>query len=541
VTLRVRMAAIAGGAVAVVVVVIALVVYLAVRSDLRGEVDRVLEEQAAPLAVTSYTTVTQGVAKGVVTSRPVTGVAGGGVATGEAGGGQVSGGVLGPVLKGAAGTVTQAGPVTAVSKPALIAGKRPGVAASRALPAPPAAVGLAITEGPPQPFTGAGGYIQFLQGDGAILKSANESSLPRIAPTRTAIGIAATGAGRELVDTYVAGQHMRLLTLGVGPGGAVQLAQPLTEVDHELSNLVVILLLVGGAGVILAAVLGAVVARTALAPIARFTRRTEGLVGSAEGTQRLEVVGRDELGRLAGSFNHTLDELERSVVAQRQLVADASHELRTPITSLRANIQVLEQADELGAAERERLRRDVITELDELTGLVGDLVELARGTDPTAAVDDVRLDEIVGAAVARAGRRAGVVSFDVDLEPTLVTGDARRIDRAVANMLDNAVKWSPPGTTIEATVRGGLVSVRDHGPGFAERDLPDVFARFYRADAARGTPGSGLGLAIVKQAAEAHGGRAQAANAPGGGAVVTASFGTPTRLLQSPDAGLTHA
>jgi two-component system, OmpR family, sensor histidine kinase MprB len=289
-------------------------------------------------------------------------------------------------------------------------------------------------------------------------------------------------------------------------------------------------------------VLGAVVARTALAPIARFTRRTEGLVASVEGTQRLEAGGRDELGRLARSFNRTLDELERSVRAQRQLVADASHELRTPITSLRANIQVLEQADRLGQAERESLRRDVIAELDELTGLVGDLVELARGTQlGGGAPDDVRLDEIVRAAVVRAERRAGSVTFSVDVEPTLVTGDARRIDRAVANLLDNAVKWSPPGGPVETSLREGLVTVRDHGQGFAEHDLPDVFARFYRADGARGKPGSGLGLAIVKQAAEAHGGRVAAANAPGGGACVTASFGPPTRLLQSADARLTPA
>jgi two-component system sensor histidine kinase MprB len=599
VTLRLRMAAIAGGAVAVVVVVVAMAVYLAVRSDLRGEVDRVLEEQAAPLAVGSDTTVFRGVSTSVVNGGRVTGLAPAavarGVTAGAVAGGSVASGVSGRVLtpasvvKGAlsggsaadrlaSGAVTTAVPAGRAAMPvkrALVTGQQVTVAVPAAastaraaastaraaastaraatstaragastlvrLPAPPAAVGVAITEGPPQPFTGAGGYIQFLQGDGGILKSANEGSLPRITPSAAARTIAATGAGRELVDTYAGGQHMRLLTLGVGPGGAVQLAQPLTEVDHELSNLVVILLVVGGAGVLLAAVLGAVVARTALAPIARFTRRTEGLVASAEGTQRLEVVGRDELGRLAGSFNRTLDELERSVVAQRQLVADASHELRTPITSLRANIQVLEQADQLDVAERESLRRDVLAELDELTGLVGDLVELARGTDPSAVADDVRLDEIVQAAVARAARRAGSVSFDVELEPTLVTGDPRRIDRAVANLLDNAVKWSPPGTTIEARLRGGLVSVRDHGPGFAECDLPDVFARFYRADAARGTPGSGLGLAIVKQAAEAHGGRVEATNAAGGGALVTASFGTPTQLLRSADAGLTHA
>lgn len=334
---------------------------------------------------------------------------------------------------------------------------------------------------------------------------------------------------------------MRVFTVGVGPRGAVQLARPLTEVDNELSRLVVILVAIGAAGIALAALLGAVVARTSLAPIARFTRRTEGLAGSAEVAQRLQVDGRDELARLASSFNRTLDELERSVQAQRQLVADASHELRTPIASLRANIEVLEQAERLSATERESLRRDVVAELDELTGLVSDLVELARGGKPSAALDEVRLDEVVSAAIVRSQRRSQRASFHVEIEPTLVSGDASRIDRAVANLLDNALQWSPPGGVVDVTLRDGVLSVRDRGPGFADGDLPHVFARFYRADGARGRPGSGLGLAIVKQAAESHGGHVEAANAAGGGACVTVSFGAPTELLHSADAGLMPA
>jgi two-component system, OmpR family, sensor histidine kinase MprB len=552
-TLRLRMAAIAGGAVTVVVVVIAVVVYLAVRSDLRGEVDRVLEEQEAPLTVAtvaspSSAAVSTGLSIGGVTVSTGLPAAGGAAGSGLPARG-VAVGSGESVLSAKATALTSAGvtlpgPGAAAAKAAagkLQAAPAAAKVAAGRLQGAPVAVGQAITKGPPQPFAGAGGYIQFLAGDGGVVKSANEGSLPRIPPSPAALAIAARGTGRLLADAHVAGQHVRVLTVGVGPGGAIQLAQPLNEVDHELGNLVVILLVVGGAGVVAAALLGGIVARTALAPIARFTRRTEGLVASAAGTQRLDVGGRDELGRLARSFNRTLDELERSVAAQRQLVADASHELRTPITSLRANIQVLEQADRLGAAERGSLRRDVIAELDELTDLVGDLVELARGTALTAAADDVRLDEIIRAAVTRADRRAEGVRFSVDVEPTLVTGDARRIDRAIANLLDNAVKWSPPGGPVETTLRDGIVTVRDHGQGFADHDLPDVFARFYRADAARGKPGSGLGLAIVKQAAEAHGGQVAATNAPGGGACVTASFGPPTRLLQSADARLTPA
>ena len=276
----------------------------------------------------------------------------------------------------------------------------------------------------------------------------------------------------------------------------------------------------------MAAVLGGVVARAALAPVSRFTRRTEALTANPDLSQRLEIEGQDELARLARSFNATLDALERSAEAQRHLVADASHELRTPIASLRANIQVLQDADLLPEADRESLRADIIAELDELTALVGDVVELARGAKPSDVVDDVRIDQIVRALVERAERRAGDgVVFRSPLQPTVVSGEPERISRAISNLLGNAHKWSPPGGLIEIDLADGTLSIRDHGPGFDEADLPHVFDRFYRADSARGMPGSGLGLAIVRQAAEAHGGWVTAANAPDGGALVTVSFG----------------
>ena len=248
--------------------------------------------------------------------------------------------------------------------------------------------------------------------------------------------------------------------------------------------------------------------------------------------------GRDELARLADSFNRTLDALERSVQAQRHLIADASHELRTPISSLRANIQILGEAGRLHPAEQDSLRADIVAELDELTALVGDVVELARGAGADGALDDVRLDDVVRSSVDSARRRGdrGEIRFDLDLHPTIVRGQADRIGRAVSNLIDNARKWSPAEGVVEIGLEDGVLSVRDHGPGFQEADLSFVFDRFYRAHDARSLPGSGLGLAIVRQAAEACGGFAEARNAPGGGALLRVGFGPAAHVGAPPTA-----
>jgi two-component system sensor histidine kinase MprB len=383
--------------------------------------------------------------------------------------------------------------------------------------------------GPPEvPFGGAGGSFQLVAADGTATRPRGQSStLPVDDRTRA---VAASGTGRYLRDATVQGTHLRVLTVGLGPRGALQVARPLTEADRSLRRLLVILLIAGSGGIIFAAILGAGVAKAALAPVVRFTRRTEALTANPNLSERLDVEGKDELPRLARSFNATLDALERSVEAQRHLVADASHELRTPIASLRANIQILEEADRLPTDERESLRADIVAELDGLTALVADIVELARGAKPANQLDDVRLDEVVNALVERSERRAGgQVEIRTSLEPTVVRGEPERISRAISNLLDNACKWSPPGGVVEVALVDGTISIRDHGPGFADKDLPHVFDRFYRAASARGRPGSGLGLAIVRQAAEAHGGHVEAGNATGGGAVVRISFGPAHR------------
>lgn len=213
--------------------------------------------------------------------------------------------------------------------------------------------------------------------------------------------------------------------------------------------------------------------------------------------------------------------LEESSRAQRQLVADASHELRTPLTSLRTNIEVLASERKLPPGERERLLTDVVDQLGEMTTLISELIELARGAQQTAEPEDVRLDLIAADAVERTRRNRPNVTFKTDLDESVVQGVPATIERAVGNLLDNAAKWSPPGGEVEVSVKDGSVTVRDHGPGIEEEDLPYVFDRFYRARSARGLPGSGLGLAIVRQVADSHGGSVVAERANGGGTRMT--------------------
>ena len=309
-------------------------------------------------------------------------------------------------------------------------------------------------------------------------------------------------------------------------GHAIEGAVPLTTTNEALRGLLVTYALLLGVGMVLAGWIGALVARSALAPVRRFIGQTEQITSALDSPRRLEEMGPIEIRRLAASFNQTLGALERSVEAQRHLIADASHELRTPIAALRSNIQIFLEADQLPPEEQGELRDAILAELDELTQLVSDVLSLARGSTPNEAVEELELDAIVADATERAIRRSQNISFHTQLEPTVIANSPERVTRAVTNVIDNARKWSPPDGTVEITLAGGVLTVRDHGPGFREEDLAHVFERFYRSDDARRMPGSGLGLAIVQQAAEAHGGYATVGNAPDGGAIVTVSFGS---------------
>ncbi|HTU80399.1 MAG TPA: HAMP domain-containing sensor histidine kinase [Solirubrobacteraceae bacterium] len=372
------------------------------------------------------------------------------------------------------------------------------------------------------------GYQQMIDPSGKVVEhspGAEGIYLPVEARTRA---LAAKGGHRFMRDAYVDGIHLRVLAEPFGKGHAVQFALPLTEVDSLLSRLRLILALVVVGGIALAALLGRLVAGAALLPLKRLTAASEHVTATQDLSSRIEPSGGDEIGRLATSFNAMLDALEgsmhaldASVHAQRQLVADASHELRTPVTSLRTNIEILQQQGQfMNAEERERLLNEVVEQIGRLTLLVNDLIDLARGEEPRADVEDVRLDLLTDEVIERARKHAPGTPVHARLEPTVLTGVPARLERAVSNLVDNAIKYSPAGEPVEVELCGGELSVRDHGPGISAADLPHVFDRFYRGAEARGRPGSGLGLAIVRQVAVQQGGSVGAEPAPGGGTLM---------------------
>jgi two-component system, OmpR family, sensor histidine kinase MprB len=336
--------------------------------------------------------------------------------------------------------------------------------------------------------------------------------------SQRAIEVARTGSGAYYTDVEVEGVPLRMYVRPSGSGRALLTARSLREVDVALSRLGWSLAITCLAGIALAALVGAVVARGALRPVRTLTSTAERITDTHDLSERIETEGDDELSRLGSTLNAMLDSLEGAIRSQRQLVTDASHELRTPLTSLRTNIDLLRQGVTLSKADRERLLRDVTRELEELTTLVANIVELARGSQRDLHLEHVRLDELAERALERAEDRFPRLEFVLDADETTVWGDPEELERAVWNLVENAAKWSNSGDRIELTIVGGEVTVRDHGPGVPEADRPFVFDRFYRSEAARSQPGSGLGLAIVRQIADSHGGRVEVESAPGGGA-----------------------
>jgi two-component system sensor histidine kinase MprB len=379
-------------------------------------------------------------------------------------------------------------------------------------------------------------YMQVVGRDGAVVTVFDKRPLP-VSPE--VLAVARGERGYAFFDADVVGTPVRVYVTSAGEGEALQVGRSLTEVDQALRQLVVTLCIISAMAVGLAAMIGHLVAVTAVAPVRRVARAADAVARTGDLSYHIAVPGGDDLGRLAASFNTMLDALSESLARQRQLVADASHELRTPLATVRTNVEVLARGDELPRDDKAMLIRDTVAQITELTRLVGDLVELARGDGHEERFTVVDLDEVTRGVVDVARRNYPTVGFKVDGGQSLIMGAGPRVERAVSNLIDNAAKWSPPGAWVHIEVRQGAVTVRDQGPGVDPTDLPHVFNRFYRSPRARTTPGSGLGLAIVKQVADSHGGTVTAASANGGGGLFVLRFptdaaGTPTEKRGSP-------
>jgi len=380
-----------------------------------------------------------------------------------------------------------------------------------------------------------GAVVQVIAANGQVLAQSANQSLPVSEKTKE---VASESEGVTYLTITVNHLPMRELVVpltasqAVGPPGdqqllgqqaALQLAVPLGGVERQLRHLEFYLALVGVLGVLIALAAGLLVAQTALKPLDKVTEEIEAMAESSDLSTRLDEGGKDELGRLRRTFNRMVAALQRSQDQQLQLVLDGSHELRTPLTSLKTNTQVLRRVDELDAETRTQLLDDVESQLDELNALVGDLAQLARGERQSAPPERFRLNELVDDLVAIAATHGRTRNLDIVVEasPSEVFARRDRVGLALGNLLNNAIKWSPEGGTIEVTCNEGVTTVRDHGPGIDEEDLPKVFDRFYRSKAARAMPGSGLGLAIVAQVASEEAGTVSAQNAPDGGALLT--------------------
>ncbi|MBF6051041.1 HAMP domain-containing protein [Streptomyces eurocidicus] len=339
--------------------------------------------------------------------------------------------------------------------------------------------------------------------------------------------VAAGSLGEYYSDITLGGRAMRMFTTPVKDGRALQVAVRSDTVDKGVRQAGLLLGAVGGAGVLLAAGLGYFASRTSLRPVTRLTATAERIAATRDPAHRIELPPyearrQDEITSLATSFNTMLGELEEAVAAQRRLVADASHELRTPLTALRTNAELLARSERLTPAQRERASGALGRQLREVTGLVNDLIELARDEEPQQLVERVRLDLLAERCVGEARGHWPDTPFVAELAEATVSGVPARLARLLSNLLDNAAKFSPPGAMVEIrlehTADGLDLTVRDHGPGISTEDLPYVFDRFYRSRQARALPGSGLGLAMGRQIARAHGAELTAEQAAGGGA-----------------------
>ncbi|MGW1781751.1 sensor histidine kinase [Streptomyces sp. NPDC002143] len=327
-----------------------------------------------------------------------------------------------------------------------------------------------------------------------------------------------------------------------GPNVGLVVAVSLKSTQSTLNDLALILLLVSGIGVIGAGAAGLAVARAGLRPVDKLTEAVEHVARTEDLSVRIPVEddSEDEIARLSRSFNSMTSSLANSRELQQQLIADAGHELRTPLTSLRTNIELLTRSEETGRplppADRKALLASVKAQMTELAALIGDLQELSRSEGQRGErVQVVSLEDTVESALRRARLRGPELTINASLEAWYTRAEPAALERAVVNILDNAVKFSPEGGVIDVRLTGGVLTVRDHGPGIPTEELPHVFDRFWRSPSARALPGSGLGLSIVARTVEQSGGQVTLAHADGGGTVATVRLpGAPTPPPEDP-------
>ncbi|MFE7166847.1 ATP-binding protein [Streptomyces sp. NPDC057616] len=401
-----------------------------------------------------------------------------------------------------------------------------------------------------QPFHGRNDYVQAIK----------EQGRPCVDPTSPGT-VKVTGADKKVIrdakpnaglfrdGTDEDGNAVRVLTLYLGvdtndsKGVAVLLATPLNSTRSTLNELALILLLVSGVGVLGAGAAGLAVARAGLRPVDKLTEAVETVARTEDLSVRIPVEddAEDEVARLSRSFNSMTSALASSRDLQQQLIADAGHELRTPLTSLRTNIELLSRSEETGRplpeADRKALLASVKAQMTELAALIGDLQELSRSEGQRGErVQVVSLEDTVEAALRRARLRGPELTITADLQPWYVRAEPAALERAIVNILDNAVKFSPEHGTIEVELGSGVLTVRDHGPGIDADELPHVFDRFWRSPSARALPGSGLGLSIVARTVQQAGGEVALERAEGGGTAVTVRLpGAPTPPPETPE------
>jgi two-component system sensor histidine kinase MprB len=372
-------------------------------------------------------------------------------------------------------------------------------------------------------FGDAGSYAQVITASGATWTPPRDAGI--LVPSASAVSVAADQHAAYYADTTVQRERAIVLTTPLAPGYALQLAEPLGPTDAEVNTVGAVLGFLSLVGVAAAAVIGLGVARAGLAPVSRLAAVAEEVTRTGDPGRRVEVQRNDELGRLAGSVNRMLSALQVSLATQRQLISDASHELRTPVTSLRINAELLADNPDMPEAERKEVLDRVVAQAAELSDLVSSVTELARGEYPGEEHRGVRMKEITSAALDAAGRDWPHTEFRAVLEDFRVNGSPERLRTAVRNLLDNAAKFGPPRGPVEVRLRSdGNLTVRDYGPGISAGDAPLVFDRFYRAPGARSVPGSGLGLSLVSDVARRHGGTVEVTPAPGGGTLMRISL-----------------